>query len=468
VDAARRAAEAREGVPLERRGRGVPVQLGLARRESPHRARALLGAAKAWTGEMPHTFGALRAGVLSEHRALLLVRETSCLPVEARAEVDRLVCADLPSLDGVGTKRLLALARSHAARLDPASLVARARRAESERTVTLRPAPDTMTYLTALLPVAQGVAALAALRRTADAARGSGDERSRGQVMADALVERVTGRSSADAVPVTVNLVMSDAVLLGAAHDGVHVEGHGAVPAQVARNLVANGLDANATWVRRLYADPDGQLVATTSAARLHAPGLAALLRVPDQGLCRTPYCDAPIRQLDHVVPAADGGPTSAENSQGLCEACNHAKQAPGWTQRPEQAGVQGTLRHTVVTTTPTGHRYRSIAPPPPRPLGHGRPAGVVGAVEERPGPAATALEPDQSAPSGIAGETTTGRRPVATTLGAATAGRVRRHRARSAALHERRRPRSAVGGVEAPGRSVVDDAFAALVDGWV
>jgi hypothetical protein len=257
-------------------------------------------------------------------------------------------------------------------------------------------------------------------------------------------------------------------VLLGAAHDGVHVEGHGAVPAQVARNLVANGLDANATWVRRLYADPDGQLVATTSAARLHAPGPAALLRVRDQGLCRTPYCDAPIRQLDHVVPAADGGPTSAENSQGLCEACNHAKQAPGWTQRPEQAGVQGTLRHTVVTTTPTGHRYRSIAPPPPRPLGHGRPTGVVGAVEERPGPAATALEPDRSAPSGIAGETTTGRRPAATTLGAATAGRVRRHRARSAALHERRRPGSAVGGVEAPGRSVVDDAFAALVDGWV
>ena len=41
---------------------------------------------------------------------------------------------------------------------------------ESERRVTLRPAPDTMTYLTALLPVKDGVAGFAALTRAADAA----------------------------------------------------------------------------------------------------------------------------------------------------------------------------------------------------------------------------------------------------------------------------------------------------------
>ena len=45
-------------------------------------------------------------------------------------------------------------------------------------TVTIRPAPDTMTYLTALLPVAQGVSVYAALRREADTRC---DGRSRGQ-----------------------------------------------------------------------------------------------------------------------------------------------------------------------------------------------------------------------------------------------------------------------------------------------
>ena len=48
-----------------------------------------------------------------------------------------------------------------------------------------------MTYVTALLPVAQGVGVYAALRRAADT---TFDDRSRGQVMADTLVERVTGR----------------------------------------------------------------------------------------------------------------------------------------------------------------------------------------------------------------------------------------------------------------------------------
>ena len=44
----------------------------------------------------------------------------------------------------------------------------------------------------ALLPVAQGVATYAALSQAADAARAEGDPRSRGQVLADTVVERVS------------------------------------------------------------------------------------------------------------------------------------------------------------------------------------------------------------------------------------------------------------------------------------
>src|SRR5699024_5031944 len=91
--------------------------------------------------------------------------------------------------------------------------------------------------------------------------------------------------------------------------------------------------------------------------------GLAALLRVRDQGLCRTPFCDAPVRHLDHVVPAAQGGETTAHNGQGLCEACNLAK---GALRQTTQESVEG--RHTVVTVTSTSHRYTSTAPAPPRP----------------------------------------------------------------------------------------------------
>jgi hypothetical protein len=58
-----------------------------------------------------------------------------------------------------------------------------------------------------------------------------------------------------------------------------------------------------------------------------------------------------------------DGGDTEADNGQGLCEACNYAKQAPGWRARQtrRRAGP------VIETVTPTGHRYLSRAPEPLR-----------------------------------------------------------------------------------------------------
>lgn len=372
VDATTRSEEARDGVPARRRGRDVGLRVGLALRQSPARAQSFLGAARAWHTEMPHTLAALRAGRLTAWRATLLAKETAHLPVEARAAVDAQLCADPRVLDGLGDQALAGRARKAADTLDPAAAVQRARRAKSERSVSIRPAPDTMTCLTALLPVAQGVGAYAALRRAADAARATGDTRSRGQVMADTLVELVTGRTTAESAPLTLNLVVSDATLLGAGHEpGVVLDEHGAaaggvgpVPAQVARNLAANALDADATWVRRLYADAEGQLVAASSSRRFYADGLATVLRLRDQGMCRTPYCGAPVRHLDHVVPVARGGPTTLGNGQGLCVACNLAKDTP----RVEQSVEHASGAHTVTTRTATGHVYRSTAPPAPRP----------------------------------------------------------------------------------------------------
>ncbi|WP_019135952.1 HNH endonuclease [Cellulomonas massiliensis] len=366
VDASRRCQEARGGIPSGRRGRGVALELALARGESHHRSRVLLGAAKALVREMPWTFAALAAGEVTEHEAVQLVRETACLSVEARADVDAAVCRTPPRARGLGSRALVAEARRLGARLEPASLVRRARRAESERCVTVRPAPDAMVYLTALLPVAAGVQVFAALRAAADSARATGaDPRGRGQAMADLLVERLTGRSDAAAVPVTVNLVISDSALLGSGSEPAVVHGYGPVPAQVARTMVAHGLDADAAWLRRLYATPEGDLVAASSRRRFHRDGLSGLLRARDQGICRMPYCDAPARHVDHVRPAASGGPTSADNAQGLCEACNLAKEVAGLRARVEPGGG----RHTVVTTTASGTVHRSVAPAAPLPI---------------------------------------------------------------------------------------------------
>jgi hypothetical protein len=209
-----------------------------------------------------------------------------------------------------------------------------------------------MTYLTALLPVAQGVAVLAALTREADSRRAAGDARSRGQVMADTLVQRVTGQASAPDVPLTVNVVISDQALLGDAGTA-HLPGFGPVPADLVRQSVS---ETTTIALRRLYACPaTGRLVAMESRARTFPDALARFIEFRDQA-CATPWCDAPIRHTDHVVPHEDGGPTAVTNGQGVCVACNHAKQAAGWASA------------TRAVTTPTGHHYRSHAPPAPPP----------------------------------------------------------------------------------------------------
>ena len=314
---------------------------------------------------MPHTLAALESGVLSEWRATLIVRESACLDVDDRARLDAELCADPTRLEGKGDKRIAADAKAIAYRLDPHAVVDRAVRAESERTVTVRPAPDCMTYVTALLPMTQGVAVYAAVKRAADTCF---DGRSRGQVMADTLVERVTGRPAEVPTPIAVNLVISDDTLLGAGTEPARLTGYGPVPAAVARKLARTAVydrQSKAT-LRRLYKHPaSGGLVAMESRSRCFPRGLAAFIATRDD-TCTTPYCDAPIRHIDHATPAARGGPTTADNGRGTCAACNYAKEAGGWlvTTATHENGV-----HTTELTTPTGTRYRSTAPPLPGPI---------------------------------------------------------------------------------------------------
>jgi hypothetical protein len=175
---------------------------------------------------------------------------------------------------------------------------------------------------------------------------------------------------------VEIQLVMTDASLLGTAHsDGMagdtasaasagadepaQLTGYGPIPAAVARTMIRDAADTTPMWIRRIYRRPGtGDLIAMDSRRRCFPAAQRRFVVVRDQ-TCRTPWCDAPIRHVDHVDPAANGGPTSVDNGQGYCAACNHTRQAPGWRARPGPAGAGD----EVLVTTPTGHRYRSRPP---------------------------------------------------------------------------------------------------------
>ncbi|MET3718661.1 hypothetical protein ABIB27_000487 [Arthrobacter sp. UYEF21] len=371
-DGVERRAQAASGTPATDLGQGVAAQIALARRESPARGSRLLGLAKALVTEMPHTLAALDTGQLNEWRATLLVKETACLSAADRCAVDEELSADTGTFAGAGDKALIAAARAASYRRDPRTVTQRASHAATERHVSLRPAPDTMTYLTALLPVAEGVAVYAALSRHADSFHADGDTRSRAQLMADALVERTTG------VPggisgVEIQLIMTDRTLFQGDSEPARLVGYGIVPAGWARTKVnsaepGHGQELKA-WVRRLYTAPGtGELVAMDSRARLFPAGLRRFIQSRDD-TCRTPYCDAPIRHFDHIVPWHLDGTTSLGNGAGLCEACNHTKEIPGWKARPSPGP-----RHRFMLSTPTGHSYHSTSPPLP---GTGVPATV-------------------------------------------------------------------------------------------
>src|SRR5829696_6341671 len=277
-------------------GRGIADQIALACRVSPTEGSRRLGIARALWFDLPATFRLLTRGRVSEYVASLVVSETRHLPAPLRRQVDQKIVA--AGLAGMGPRRAAACARGHAYAADPNGYLQRGRTERRHRRVGLRPAPDTMAILSGYLPVDQGVACLAALRRHTDTVKADGDRRSRDQIMADTLVERLTGQAGAADVNIEVHLLMPlSSLLIPTAATPAEILGHGPVPAGIAGDLLRSS--RGRVWWRRLFTAPAGGPMVGGDRFRRRFDGwLAQLISLRDR-TCRHPYCDAPIRHLD-------------------------------------------------------------------------------------------------------------------------------------------------------------------------
>src|SRR5690349_12499760 len=336
-------------------GRGIGEQIGLACRVSPFYGSRRLGIARALHFDLPGVRDLLTGGRISEDIAATVVSESRHLDAERRRLVDKRVCA--AGIDRLSPGRAAAVAGRLAYEADRAAYVARGRTARKDRRVGLRPAPDTMSVLSGFLPVEQGVACLAALRKHTDAVVAAGDTRTRGQIMADTLVERVTGQARAADVNVEVGIVLPIDALIDPDGAAAEVTGHGPIPAPIAHDILAT--TRGHRWWRRLFTTPTGGLVGADPRRRCVDGVRAHLIRVRDGGRCRDPFCDAPIRHLDHIHPYRAGGSTSLANGRGVCARGNYVREMPGW-----RVELVRRHPHTVRTTTPTGHTYISRAGP--------------------------------------------------------------------------------------------------------
>lgn len=376
-----RAEQLAAGVKARDLGRGVAEQIGYARKIAPTAAAHHLGMATSLMHRSPVAFERLRAGEVSEAQCQILVTRTSHLDEADAALVDAAIA---PRMDGWNLKATEHAIDTIAYRIDPRAFVDRRGKAEADRRVWIRPAPDCMSIVSALLPTAQGVGVFAALKHAADT-RSPDDLRGQGQLMADTLVQRITGQPEAHLTPVQINLTVSADSLLGGGDEPGWLQDYGPIAAEHARSIVAGEPPSNVNpaagpqwhgtaderhqppptlrqsrraevWIRRILTDPiTGIATNIDTRRRTFSEAARLFITIRDQH-CRQPFCSSPIRHADHVVPVRNGGPTSIDNGQGLCERGNYVKDMPGWrTARALGGGV--------ITTTPTGHRYRTRPP---------------------------------------------------------------------------------------------------------
>lgn len=369
-----RAQQITDGVKARDLGRGIAEQIAFARRTSPTSGARHLSYAQALQTRLPQVYAELRAGRVSETQARIAVTRTSHLSELDVAAVDAAVAPRMSGWNPGATEKAV----DHVAYgLDPRGAVERKAAAEKDRRVSVRPAPDCMAIVTALLPMAQGVAVFANLRAAALTVQvtGDADGRGLGQIMADLLVTRCTGQSRADAVPMEIRVTMPAESLLADSVLPAWVDDYGPAPAALIRDTcssapgsddrepdvdVATHTAENADspsaaedpriWIRRLFTEPvTGTTTVVDPRRRPFPAAIARHIAIRDR-TCRQPFCTAPIREIDHIVPWSRGGPTTLDNGQGLCSRGNKLKDLPGWHTHRDH-GV-------TIVTTPTGHRY--------------------------------------------------------------------------------------------------------------
>ena len=312
-------------VEPERVERKIVAEVAVACRVSPSQGRRRLHLARDLHLGLDHVRGLFAAGDLAEEKVLQVVAATAHLDRDERAAVDERLAAQ--SIERLGVRRVHDLTTRLAMEIAPDKAEHKARAARVGRHVRVRLAADGMADLVAHLPAEQAAVCYGALHRAVNDHDVTAESvtRTRGQILADTLVERLTGQATAGDVGVEVQVVVPVETLLDPDNSlPAQIAGHGFLPAQIARELLAS--TAGKKSLRRLVTR-DGIVIGGDSRRRCFDGVLETFIRARDGNRCTAPYCDAPIRHIDHVKRWVDGGGTEFANGRGYCAFHNHARE---------------------------------------------------------------------------------------------------------------------------------------------
>ncbi|MEJ7756325.1 MAG: hypothetical protein WKF83_08350 [Nocardioidaceae bacterium] len=124
--------------------------------------------------------------------------------------------------------------------IDPDHAEHMAVEARHHRGVSIAAAPDAMGRLCATLPADQAVACFTALDGQARGLRADGDARTINQLMADTLVERLTGQTRAADVAAEIGLLMRPETLFADEDTPAVLAGYGPIPPGIARTITGH------------------------------------------------------------------------------------------------------------------------------------------------------------------------------------------------------------------------------------
>ncbi|WP_457949337.1 DUF222 domain-containing protein [Pseudarthrobacter sp. alpha12b] len=323
---------------------------------------------------LPQVLEALAAGALSWQHARIVADETEGLtPDGAAALVAHFFDPDAPipargaAPGELVPSRFRAKVRGWRERRHPESIEKRHAKGVSDRRMEYTPDRDGMAWLSLYLP---GDTACAIWNRTTATARGlqgPDEHRTLTQLRSDIAASLLLGASNTtDAtqangstgeigkVPTPradVLVLVPVCALLGITDEPAELDGHGPIPASIARQLVADGAES----FYRVLVDPRDGAPLEIGRTRYRLPEtIKQWIRMRD-GRCTFPGCSnrTPDNETDHLTAWEHGGTTGTSNLAQLCPKHHRLKHARPWIPDPAtQNGPPG-------WTSPTGRHYK-------------------------------------------------------------------------------------------------------------
>lgn len=328
----------------------------------------------------PTLWEAYLAGDVAEQNATCAAQLADTLPARAKDAHKAFDAALAEAAKRLAPGKFRIRAHATWERVHPESITDRHARARKDRDVRFRLDENGMSLLTALLPAVDAAGIDARLDQHARHLRAQPDEeRTLAQLRADTFIDLLTRSGCTVAEPddgdatntsgdvdrahagcsggtaAVVRITIPALTLLGHSDEPATLDGHGPIDLDTARELAGDAT----SWIRVLTHPITGTVLDVERRPYRVPKALQrwAGIRYPT---CVFPGCRRPSHRcdIDHRRRWADGGPTTAENLEPLCENHHSVKDESLW--RLARDGTSGEL----TWTSPTG--FHSDLDPPP------------------------------------------------------------------------------------------------------